>query len=293
MRTNLYKVSAISIAAGFALAGCGDGGGDSLVVGSQEYYSNEIIAEIYAQALENAGHDVTRDFNIGQREVYMPELEEGNIDVFPDYTGNLLQYLDGETTATAPDEVYEELQGALPEGLRILEQAEASDQDSYVVTAELAEEHSLTSIADLAGVDGLVLGGNSEMETRPYGPQGLEEIYGVTAQFTPIEDSGGPLTVQALRDGDVDVANVYSADPVLAEGDLVRLEDPEGMMLASRVVPIVSENVDDEAAAVLDEVSALLGEEELVALNARSVDEQSPAATIASDWLEEQGLLEG
>ncbi len=219
----------------------------------------------------------------------MPEIEEGNIDVFPEYTGNLLQYLVPDTKATQSDEVYSELSEAMPEGLRVLDQADASDQDSYVVLKTLADEHGATAVGDLAGVEGLTLGGNSELESRPYGPQGLAEAYGVTVDFAPIEDSGGPLTVKALRDGDVEMVNIYSADPVLASEDLVRLEDPEGLLLASHVVPVVSEKVDEEAASVIDEVSGKLTAEALVEMNAKSVEEEAAAATIAKDWLAEQG----
>lgn len=285
------KLLGIALAAGLALTACSDdAGAETIVVGSQDYYSNEIIAEVYAQALEEAGYDVERDFRIGQREVYMPELEAGNIDVFPEYTGNLLQYFEADTEATAADEVYEALQSALPEGLRVGAQSEASDQDSFVVTRAFAEEHGLTTIGDLAGVEGLTLGGNSELESRPYGPQGLESVYGVTVEFTPIEDSGGPLTVGAVRDGDVEVVNIYTADPVLAEGDLVALEDPEGLLLASHVVPVLSDRVDDAAADVIDAVSAALSAEDLVQLNSISVTEESPASQIAADWLAQQDL---
>lgn len=289
----LRIIGALVAAGALALTACGNGDGKdgadgdrpTLTVGSQDYYSNEIIAEIYAQALEKDGYKVERDFRIGQREVYMPEIESGNIDVFPEYTGNLLQYFDAETKASAKDEVYDALGGALPEGLRVLDQSEASDQDSFIVTKEFADQHSLKAVGDLAGVDGLVLGGNSELESRPYGPKGLKSVYGVDVGFTPIEDSGGPLTLKALRDGDVQIVNIYSADPALAKGDLVRLEDPEGLLLASHVVPVVSKKVDDDAAAIINKVSAAMSAEDLVALNARSVDEQSPAETIAKDWL--------
>ena len=264
--------------------------GGSIVVGSQDYYSNEIIAEIYAQALEAGGYDVDRQMRIGQREVYMPEIEDGKIDLFPEYTGNLLQYLDADATATESQEVYDALAEAMPEGVRVLEQSEASDQDSYVVTKEFAEANDLTSIGDLAGIDGLTLGGNSELEVRPYGPEGLKSVYGVDVAFTPIEDSGGPLTVKALMDDQVQLVDLYTANPVLAGGDLVVLKDPEALFLASQVVPLASDAVDDEAAAIIDEVSAALTAEDLVALNARSVDEEAAAPTIAADWLAEKDL---
>ena len=263
----------------------------TIIVGSQDYYSNEIIAEAYAQALEEAGFTVERQLRIGQREVYMPEIEAGAIDVFPEYTGNLLQYLDQNASAHTSEEVYTALQTALPMGLRALDQAPAADQDSYVVTAEFAHAHSLTSIGDLAGAGALTLGGNSELQTRPYGPTGLSQTYGVTVGFTPIEDSGGPLTIKALKDGDIQLANIYSSDPALADGTLRVLDDPKGLFLASHVVPLASSRVNDEAAAVINRVSAAMDAEDLVEMNRASTVEQKSASQIAREWLISEGLL--
>ena len=263
----------------------------TIIVGSQDYYSNEIIAEAYAQALEGAGFTVERQLRIGQREVYMPEIEAGAIDVFPEYTGNLLQYLDQNASAHTSEEVYTALQTALPMGLRALDQAPAADQDSYVVTADFAAEHSLTSIGDLAGAGTLTLGGNSELQTRPYGPMGLSQTYGVTVGFTPIEDSGGPLTVKALKDGDIQLANIYSSDPALADGTLKVLDDPKGLFLASHVVPLASSRVNDDAAAVINRVSAAMDAEDLVEMNRASTADQKSASQIAREWLISEGLL--
>ena len=263
----------------------------TIIVGSQDYYSNEILAEVYAQALEGSGFQVERQLRIGQREVYMPEIEAGAIDVFPEYTGNLLQYLDQNASARTSEEVYAALQTALPMGLRALDQAPAADQDSYVVTADFAAEHSLTSIGDLAGAGTLTLGGNSELQTRPYGPTGLSQTYGVTVNFTPIEDSGGPLTVKALKDGDIQLANIYSSDPALADGTLRVLDDPKGLFLASHVVPLASSRVNDDAAAVINRVSAAMDAEDLVEMNRASTVEQKSASQIAHDWLISEGLL--
>lgn len=261
-----------------------------IVVGSQDYYSNEILAETYAQALEAAGYAVDRQFRIGQREVYVPELESGAIDVMPEYTGNLLQYLRPEANATRPEDVLAALVGALPAALTALAPAEASDQDSYVVTTDFAKEHGVESIGDLAGIDDLVLGGNSELETRPYGPKGLKNVYGVDVAFTPIEDSGGALSLKALRSGQVRIIDVYSSDPALASKDLTVLKDPEGMFLSSRVVPIVSSRVDAGAAEALNRVSAALDSADLVEMNRRATQDAAPPATIAKEWLEREGL---
>ena len=299
MRRTLTLAAALATCT-LALAACGtveslegrsSTDASTIIVGSQDYYSNEIIAEAYAQALEGAGFTVERQLRIGQREVYMPEIEAGAIDVFPEYTGNLLQYLDQNASAHTSEEVYAALQTALPMGLRALDQAPAADQDSYVVTAKFAAEHSLTSIGDLAGVGALTLGGNSELQTRPYGPTGLSQTYGVTVGFTPIEDSGGPLTVKALKDGDIQLANIYSSDPALADGTLRVLEDPKGLFLASHVVPLASSRVNDEAAAVINRVSAAMDASDLVEMNRASTVDQKSASQIAHEWLISEGLL--
>lgn len=284
------------------LTACGDGDSDpfssgdkdggTIVIGSQDYYSNEIIAEAYAQALEAEDIKVDRQFKIGQREAYLPEIESGSIDLFPEYTGPLLLALDGKATVTSSDEVYDALAAALPDGLRILDQSDATDQDSYVVTKAFADKWGLATLEDLEKVtEPLTFGANSEAEARPNGPKGLKKVYGVDVGFTPIEDGGGPLTVKALKDGDIQLAFIYTADPSIKKNDLLSLEDTRGLILASHVVPVASADVDDKAAGIIDEVSAALSAQDLIDLNARSVDEQLPAATIAKDWLEAEGLL--
>jgi osmoprotectant transport system substrate-binding protein len=284
---------------GVLLAGCaadpfsGAGGDDAtIVIGSQDYYSNEIIAEVYAQALEAAGYTVDRQFRIGQREIYVQEIESGAIDLFPEYTGPILSYWNPDTEARLAEDVYAELLETVPEGVRALDQSPATDQDAYTVTRAFAEEWDLTTIEDLADVTvPLTLGGNSEGENRPNGPRGLLETYGVEVGFTPIEDGGGPLTVKALQDGDIQLAIIYTADPSIDANDLVSLEDNRGLFLASHVVPLASDDVDAAAAEIINAISAAMTARELVSLNARSVTEQLPAAVIAADWLAEQGLV--
>jgi osmoprotectant transport system substrate-binding protein len=292
------RTAAIITGLSVALAGCASGnplesdpeGGastDTIVVGSQAYYSNEIIAEIYAQALENADFDVERQFQIGQRDAYMPSLENGDITLFPEYTGNLLQFFDPETPARSEDDVNAALADALPDGLAVLDVSSASDQDSYTVTAEFAEANSLASIADLAGVsEELVLGGPPELEGREYGPAGLEELYGVEVSFS----ATGDTTFEDLLAGTINLANIYTADPRIETEGLVVLDDPEGLLLASNVVPVVNADVADSIADVINPISAALTPEGLVALNVQSTVDGMSSEDIASAWLEEQGL---
>lgn len=292
--------AALAATAALVLAGCsssnpleeesagGEVSSDTIVIGSQAYYSNEIIAEIYAQALEGAGVEVERQFNIGQRDAYMPEIESGAITLFPEYSGNLLQYFEPDTEARTPEDVYAALQEALPENLTVLDQAEASDQDSYTVTAAFADENGLTTIADLANVTvPLTLGGPPELAERPYGPTGLADVYGVDVTFSPTGDT----TVENLVAGTVNVANVFTADPRIQTQDLVVLEDPEGLFLASNVVPVVNADVADEIADVINAVSAALTADALVALNVQSTEDEMSPDDIAAAFLEENGLV--
>ena len=285
MRTSKSLVAAGALATAAALAGCA-GGGDTVVVGSQAYYSNEIVAEVYAQALEAEGFTVERNFQIGQRDAYIPALEAGEVDLFPEYTGNLLQFYSPETMATQTDEVYTELQSALPEQLTALAMSPATDQDSYNVTAEFAEANGLVAIGDLAGVSPLVLGGAPELEERPYGPQGLLDTYGVEVEFS----ATGEVTLDALLAGEVQVANIYTGNPAIAAYGLVTLEDPEGLFLASNLVPIVNSELAQDIGAVISPISEAMSADELVAMNLQSTEEQMSSADIAAEWLEANGF---
>ena len=299
--TRLTLATGVALAGALVLAGCASsnpldapsddtsgGDSDTIVIGSQAYYSNEIIAEIYAQALENAGYTVDKQFNIGQRDAYMPDVESGEIDLFPEYTGNLLQYFDDSSEATSPDDVYAALQEALPDGLTALDYAEASDQDTYTVTKAFADANDLTSIADLADVDGTVtLGGAPELEQRPYGPAGAKTVYGLDLAFS----ATGDTTFDALLADEIQVADIYSADPRFQTEDIVALEDPESLILASNVVPIASSDVADEIADVINGISAELSADDLVAMGVQSTVDQMSPEDIATEWLTEKGLI--
>jgi osmoprotectant transport system substrate-binding protein len=288
----------VMVGASLALSGCasgdpletdsGSGDSETIVVGSQAYYSNEIIAEIYSQALEDAGFTVERKFQIGERDAYLPSLEDGSVDLIPEYTGNLLQYYAPDTTATEEEAVYAELADALPEGLTVLEKSSATDQDSYNVTKEFADANGLESLEDLAGLSTPVrLGGNAELADRAYGPNGLLSVYGATVTF----EATGDTTVDELLAGGVDMANVYSADPSIQTNDLVTLADPKGLFLASNVVPLVNADIAEEIADVINAVDAKLTPEGLIDLNVQSTVDQESSDSIATKWLTDNDLL--
>lgn len=270
----------------------------TVTIGSANFPESEIIAEIYAQALEAKGVKVERRMQIGARDVYVAALKDDSIDLIPEYTGNLLQYFDKATTAKTADEVTKALgRAAGAQGLVVFNAAAAEDKDSYNVTKEFSQKNNVTSLADLKNYTGtLRLGGNPELATRPYGPPGLTSVYGVPADritFTPISDGGGPLTVKALKDGDVDIADIYSTTPAITENGFVTLADPQNLIMPQNVIPLASTRVTDARVKVtLDAVSAKLTTEDLLALNGENqgANKTSPKAA-ASAWLKAEGLV--
>jgi glycine betaine/choline ABC-type transport system substrate-binding protein len=124
--------------------------GVTIAVGSANFPENVVLADIYADALQAAGATVSKQLNIGTREKYLPALEDGSIDLLPEYSGVLLQYFDKHATATSSDAVYADLKKAVPAKLTVLAQSQAQDADAIVVTAETAKKYGLTSIGDLA-----------------------------------------------------------------------------------------------------------------------------------------------
>ncbi|MFS4506358.1 glycine betaine ABC transporter substrate-binding protein [Clavibacter sp. Sh2141] len=298
-------VGTVALGTAMALAGCSSGdpldtsGGsasaaptDTISVGSAAFGENVILAEIYAQALEANDVKVTRNLQIGEREVYLKALEEGSIDLIPEYTGNLLAAYDPDATATSSDEVYAALGDALPEGFEVLDESPAEDKDSYNVTKEYSEAEGVTSLADLEGKT-VRVGGGAVLGEREYGIPGLTDVYGVDASLVTIEDQGGPNTVKALLDGQVDIANIYSTTPSILDNDFVTLEDPENLIKAQNVVPLVkTSKMDADITSVLDEVSAALTTEDLTEMNRRNQgDEKAEPAAIAADWLKEKALF--
>ena len=296
MKSRLTAALAVG-ALGLTLAACGGdptegdkSASDTITIGSAAFPENEIIAEIYAKALEDKGVKVKKKLNIGAREAYIPALKNGEIDLLPEYSGNLLTYLDKKATATSAADVEAALADALPGNLTILEAAPGEDKDSLNVTAKFSKKEGVKTIADLKKVKGLKLAANPEFKERTYGIPGLEKIYGVTGvKFTPISDSGGPATLKALIDGKVDVADIYSTTPSIIANKLVTLEDPKSMIAAQNVVPLINEKkASGTVKDVLNAVSKALTTKELLELNEKNQgkDKVSPAE-LAKDWVAE------
>ena len=245
----------------------------SIVVGSGDFPESEIVAEIYAQALQTNGFDVGRRMGIGSRETYIPALKDHSIDLVPEYIGNLLLYFQPNSTATMLNAVELELYQRLPGDLSILTPSPASDTDTVTVTNGTATAWNLKTIADLAAHSPEVkFAAPSAFQTRPSGLPGLRQKYSLNispGNFVAINDGGGAVTVRSLTDGQVTAANIFSTSPEIWYDHLVALEDPEHNFLAGNIVPLVnSQKKSDRLKVVLDAVSAKLTTPGMAALNA-------------------------
>ncbi|MGV9833901.1 ABC transporter substrate-binding protein [Nocardia niigatensis] len=309
-RTVLRILAAsVALAAAMALSACGGstsnplgGGGDcggdatKLTVGSANFPESETVADVYAEALRANGFGIDTKLNIGSREAYVPALKQCAIELIPDYTGNLLQYLDKSSTATTPDEVNAALTKALGDQLAIGAPAPGEDSDAVVVTKATAERWNLTSIADLAAHSAEVkLAAPAEFSERPGGLPGLKKNYGLdiaAANFVPIADGGGPATVKALTDGQVIAADIFTTSPAIAADNLVVLTDPKHNFPPQNVVPLYNTaKKSDKLTKVLNAVSAKLTTAELISLNtAVSGSSKTEPAAAAKQWVAAQGL---
>ncbi|NWA03255.1 ABC transporter substrate-binding protein [Pseudomonas gingeri] len=259
---------------------------EAITIGSADFPESQLLATIYAKALGAKGIAVNTKLNIGSREVYLPALLDGSIDMIPEYSGATLSYLNKKATAHSPQDVAEALRKALPEGISMLPPSSAQDSDVVVVTKATAEKYQLATIADLKPVaHQLVLGGPPEWKSRKEGVLGLKEVYGLTFKSFKTLDVAGPLTLSALLNGQIDAADLTSTDPAIKSNNLVPLADPLNLFPAQNIVPIfAAKKMTPEMANLLNAVSAALTTEDLIVMNG-SLNEHESIDVIAARWL--------
>lgn len=277
-------------------AGCGSANPTTPVsMGAFNFSESLILAEVYAQALRSEGIPTTAISQLTGREGTFPALELGEIDFLPEYNGNALDYITGgEATDTDPAVITKELRAHLEErGLVALESSPAENRDELVVTAETAERYGLRKVSDLKPVAAeLTVGGPVEFRERNTGLRGLRNVYGIEFDEFVQTDAGGEQTVNALQDGRIDVARLFSTNPLIEENNWVVLDEDEPFSLPNSITPIVRADVlTDEMADVINAVSAALTTEDLVEFNRRFTLHDDAPRAIARDFLEAKGLI--
>ena len=280
-------------------AGGGDTGGNeakgTITVGSIGFAENQIVAEMYAQVLENAGYTVNRQLSIKSREILQPSMRDGDVDLAPEYTGSLLVFLDpnAKTSSDASAEVASNNDLLKQYDMTMLDPSSANDTNGLVVTQETADANNLTTTSDLAAVAGdMTLGGPPECPQRPFCIPGFKDTYGIEfGDFKPL-DVGGPLTVAALKKGEVDVALLFTTSSAIQANNFVTLEDDKGLQPADVLVPVIRDDANNaEVTGLLNDVSAALTTDEMVDLNSKVEIDHEDAADVAKAFLTDKGLL--
>lgn len=277
-----------------------------ITVGSDGFYESALVAEIYAQALEAQGFTVTRQLEIGARDVRIAAFKSGEINLMPEYIGSGVLFLAaneglaGEPTSDTA-ETLATLQGQLA-GLDppavAFDASPGTDADGFVVTEETATQFGLTTMSDLAEVaDELTWGLPAECGENPACGPGLMEVYGIDIDTLDVNNYAAcdvPMA-EALNAGEIQVAEVCTTQPAIATFNLVLLEDDKGLAPAQNLAPVATQELADAAGATLADtlnaVSVLLSTEELTTLGVEVAVNQTSYADAARAFLEDNGLL--
>jgi len=198
-----------------------------IVIGAANFSENQTLGYLYQIVLTAAGYDATVQ-QIGNRELYEPALEKGEIQVVPEYVGTLTEFLNKKVNGASAtpvasgdlDKTVTGLQGLGDKvGLKFGKPADAADQNAFAVTKALADKYSLKTLSDFAAKcsgKATVLGGPAECPQRPFCQPGLEKTYSITFGRFASLDAGGPQSKGALTSGTATIALVFSSDASLA-----------------------------------------------------------------------------
>ena len=268
----------------------------TIVVGvSGAFAENQLVAEMYARVLEQAGYTVEREFDLRSREVSQSALESGQIDLKPEYVSSLLLFLDSNAQASSdPTDVARQVGERLrPKGITVLTPSPAQDTNQFVANAKTAQEFNLTTLSSLAAVaDELTIGAPPECPLRPFCMPGLRDVYGILFDdFEPL-DAGGPQTVAALKSDEVQIALMFSTDPSIEANGFIPLLDDKHLQDAENITPVIrTEKLNDEVRRLLDAVSARLSSDTVTELVGKVVIDGQDMAAVAVAFLAANDLL--
>lgn len=300
----LTRTLAIGAALLVLVSACTPGGGSkpTIKIGSDGFYESKLMAEIYAQVLEADGYTVERSLGLGPRKVTSPAIESGQIDLKPEYIGSGLGFYDETKTTGDPDANKAALQAILDGkggGITVLGYTPGQDTNAFVVRQETADQYGLSKMSDLAAVaSDLVWGLPPECATNPLCGGALKDAYGVdiaTVEVKELAACDAPIA-EALDGKAVDIAELCSTQPAIAQFGFVVLEDDKRTQPAENIAPIVRNDflakTDKTAfAKLLDGVSVKMTTEELTRLGVEVAVNNRDVAEVATEWLKANGFI--
>jgi osmoprotectant transport system substrate-binding protein len=281
----------------------GGAGKGTAVVGGQDFTESQILASIYQKLLENEGYTVQTKL-VTTRDVYLPELSKGNVDIVPDYLAGITDFLNTEENGPdAPlvssndvDKTVEALKPlAEAKGISILPPSDATDQNAFFVSKDFADENNLSTLSDLAALgDPIKLGAPPDCEGRADCEGGLTGVYGLDiTEIVPLDFASAQVK-DAVKSGEIQLGETGTTDGTLEDLGLVLLEDDKGIQPAQNLTPAVNSDFladNPDLEDLFNELSAALTTEDLAAMNVQVDLERKKPADVAQQFLEDKGLL--
>lgn len=268
------------------VVGCGDGA--PVVVGSKDFVEQEVLAELISQELEEAGIPVERRFHFGGTNLTHTALKNGEIDVYPEYTGTMLTAVLGMEPGGDAEQVFTTVEEAYLERWDLVVGRSFGFENTFalIVRSSDADSLGLETIADLADhAEAMTAGFGPEFRSRPDGYAAVRETYGF--EFGSVRQMDLGLLYRALSDGGIDVAVGNSTDGQILAFDLVVLEDDRGAFPPYQAVPVVRRQTLERYPGVWDVLQSLvdvLDEEAMRGLNANVVVEGTDVPRAVRRW---------
>jgi osmoprotectant transport system substrate-binding protein len=267
----------------------------TIVIGSTNFEEQAIVSNIWADVLKKAGYPVTLEPALGTRSIVLPAIEKGQINLEPDYAATLLNTLHGGTTQAAASNISTAIpadQKALASyGVTVLPASKALDTNVFAVTKATANKDHLTTLSSLKPyASKLTLGGPPECPTFPGCEPGLEKTYGLHFAGFKSLDEAGPLSVAALKNGEVQVVELFSSNGAVSSNNFVALTDNKHLEGADYIVPVIRKSVDTTGvASTLNKIDQKLTTAAIERLNLDVTSQQEEPNAVAQDWVNSVG----
>lgn len=293
MKTLTTALTSIALASGITLANANE-----ISVGGKNFTEQQILSTMTTQYLDNLGYDVDNRSGMGSA-VLRQAQENGQIDLYWEYTGTSLINYNDITESLSPEDTYQRVKELDAEkGLTWLEPSDANNTYALAMREDDAEERGIETLSDLAEAvnndEGLTFALNAEFYAREDGWRPLMEAYDFRVGRSDVSRMDTGLVYQALRDEEVDVGLVFATDGRIPAFNFHVLEDDQGFFPAYALAPVVRTETleaNPELADQMNRLSALLNDATMAELNARVDVERVSIEDVAESFLEENDLL--
>jgi osmoprotectant transport system substrate-binding protein len=287
--------AALSLAGAASASAKASAAKPTIIIGSTNFEEQAIVSNIWSDVLTKAGYKVTVEPSLGTRAIVVPAIEKGQINLEPDYAASLLDFLSNGKTPAAGDNIVTAIpadQKALASfGVTVLPASKALDTNVFAVTKATAKKYHLSTISSLKpNASKLTLGGPPECPTNAGCELGLKKVYGLTFAGFKSLDEAGPLSVAALKNGEVQVVELFSSDGNVVSNNFVALTDNKHLEGADYIVPVIRKSVDTAGVAkILNTIDAKLTTVAISKLNLDVTAKQEQPAAVAQAWLTSVG----